>query len=169
MYTAKVERKYNLWRQKRERLACAAADVWVYKGARVQYKGYNLIGVTTVEEGATIGMTALVYWQLHSSLYTGAVQGYWSTPDWSDRRQGYRQVCTDCLLWAHCCHRWGDVRRRMQNLMGGSPSDGGRARCCHGDCLLPTDCSELCIGQQKMKICQHISNSRNMVLIRKSC
>ncbi len=47
-----------------------------------------------VEEGATIGMTALVYWQLHSSLYTGVVQGYWSTPDWSDHRQGCRQVST---------------------------------------------------------------------------
>ncbi len=28
----------------------------------------------TVEEGATIGTIALVYWQLHSSLYTDAVQ-----------------------------------------------------------------------------------------------
>jgi hypothetical protein len=27
----------------------------------VQYKGYNLIGVTTVEGGATRGTTALVY------------------------------------------------------------------------------------------------------------
>ncbi len=36
----------------------------------------------------TRGMTALVYWKLHSSLYTGAVQGYWSTPNWSDRHQG---------------------------------------------------------------------------------
>ncbi len=60
----------------------------------VQYKVYNLIGVTTVEEGVTIGTTALVYWQLHSSLYTGAVQGYWSTPDWSDHQQGWRQVST---------------------------------------------------------------------------
>jgi hypothetical protein len=23
-------------------------------------------------------------------MYTGAVQGYWSTPNWSDRRQGCR-------------------------------------------------------------------------------
>ncbi len=60
----------------------------------VQYKGYNLIRVTTMEEGATIGTTALVYWQLHSSLYTGAVQGYWSTIDWFDRQQGCRQVST---------------------------------------------------------------------------
>ncbi len=56
------------------------------------------VGVTTVEEGATIGTTALVYGQLHSSLYTGAVQGYWSTPDWSDRRQGCRQVSTDWYI-----------------------------------------------------------------------
>jgi hypothetical protein len=59
----------------------------------VQYKGYNLIGVTTVEGDATRGTTALVYWQLHSSLYTCAVQGYWSTHNWSDRRQG-KQVST---------------------------------------------------------------------------
>jgi hypothetical protein len=39
----------------------------------VQYKGYNLIGVTTVEGGTTRGTTALVYLQLHSSLYTGTV------------------------------------------------------------------------------------------------
>jgi hypothetical protein len=39
----------------------------------VQYKGYNLIGVTTVEEGTTRGTTALVYLQLHSSLNTGTV------------------------------------------------------------------------------------------------
>jgi hypothetical protein len=39
----------------------------------VQYKGYNLVGVTTVEEGTTRGTTALVYLQLHISLYTGTV------------------------------------------------------------------------------------------------
>jgi hypothetical protein len=27
----------------------------------VQYKGYNLVGVTSVEEGATRGTTVLVY------------------------------------------------------------------------------------------------------------
>jgi hypothetical protein len=37
----------------------------------VQYKGYNLIGVTTVEGGTARGTTALVYLQLHISLYTG--------------------------------------------------------------------------------------------------
>jgi hypothetical protein len=31
---------------------------------------------------------------LTQQLISGAVQGYWSTPDWSDRRQGCRQVST---------------------------------------------------------------------------
>jgi hypothetical protein len=39
----------------------------------VQCKGYNLVGVTTVEGDATRGMTTLVYLQLHISLYTGTV------------------------------------------------------------------------------------------------
>jgi hypothetical protein len=39
----------------------------------VQYKGYILIGVTTVEGGTMRGTTALVYLQLHSSLCKGAV------------------------------------------------------------------------------------------------
>jgi hypothetical protein len=46
-------------------------------------------------------MTALVYWQLYSSLYTGAVQGYWNTPDWSYCLQGCRQVSTS--LTRRCC------------------------------------------------------------------
>jgi hypothetical protein len=39
----------------------------------VQCKGYNLVGVTTVEEDATRGTTTLAYLQLHISLYTGTV------------------------------------------------------------------------------------------------
>jgi hypothetical protein len=39
----------------------------------VQCKGYNLVGVTTVEEDATRGTTTLVYLQLHISLYEGTV------------------------------------------------------------------------------------------------
>ncbi len=82
----------------------------------VQYKGYNLVGVTTLEEGAMIGTTALVNWQLQSSLYTGAVQGYWSTPDWSDRRQGcrqvstvlhFRQMCVSMAVHIQCC--WAET------------------------------------------------------------
>jgi hypothetical protein len=46
----------------------------------VQCKGYNLIGVTTVEASETRGTTALVYCLINSSLYTGTVQGWWSTP-----------------------------------------------------------------------------------------
>jgi hypothetical protein len=41
----------------------------------VQCKGYNLIGVTTVEASETIGTTALVYCLIGSRLYTGTVQG----------------------------------------------------------------------------------------------
>ncbi len=53
-----------------------------------------------MEASTTRGTTALVYWQLHSSLYTGAVQGYWSTPNWSDRLKGCRQVSTELnILW----------------------------------------------------------------------
>jgi hypothetical protein len=40
----------------------------------VQYKGYNLIGVATVEGGTTRGTTTLDYRQLHSSLYCIQVQ-----------------------------------------------------------------------------------------------
>jgi hypothetical protein len=52
--------------------ACNSRRVSVQRYS-VQYKGYNLIGVTTVEGGTTRSMTALVYLQLHSSLYTGTV------------------------------------------------------------------------------------------------
>jgi hypothetical protein len=45
----------------------------------VQCKGYNLIGVTTVEVSATRGMTALVYCLINSSLYTGTVHRWWRT------------------------------------------------------------------------------------------
>ncbi len=50
--------------------ACRCRRVSV-QGYSVQYKRYNLIGVTTVEGGTTRGTTALAYLQLHSSLYTG--------------------------------------------------------------------------------------------------
>ncbi len=53
----------------------------------VQYKGYNLIGVTTVEASATRGTTALVYSLINSSLYAGTVQRWWSTPKWLDGHQ----------------------------------------------------------------------------------
>jgi hypothetical protein len=50
--------------------SCRRVSVQRYS---VQYKGYNLVGVTTVEDGTTRGTTALVYLQLHISLYTGTV------------------------------------------------------------------------------------------------
>ncbi len=66
--------------------ATSAEDCWrVSVGVSVQQysvqcKGYNLIGVTTVEASETRGTTALVYCLISSSLYTGTVQGWWSTP-----------------------------------------------------------------------------------------
>ncbi len=54
----------------------------------VQCKGYNLIGVTTVEASETRGTTALVYCLINSSLYTGTVQGWWSTPQLVRRSVG---------------------------------------------------------------------------------
>ncbi len=52
--------------------ACSCRCVSVQRYS-VQYKGYNLVRVTTVEEGTMRGSTALVYLQLNISLYTGTV------------------------------------------------------------------------------------------------
>jgi hypothetical protein len=52
--------------------SCRRVSVSV-QGYSGQYKGYNLVGVTTVEEGTMRGTTALVYLQLLISLYTGTV------------------------------------------------------------------------------------------------
>jgi hypothetical protein len=52
------------------------------------------VGCHHCDEGATRGTAALVYYQLHSSLYAGTVQGYKSTPDWSDHPQWRRQLST---------------------------------------------------------------------------
>jgi hypothetical protein len=64
----------------------------------VQCKGYNLIGVTTVEASETRGTTALVYLQLHSNLYTGTVHVLSSVagvhPAGLTADQGCRQVST---------------------------------------------------------------------------
>ncbi len=61
----------------------------------------------TVEASETRGTTALVYCLIGSSLYTGTVQGWWSTPptgltvgrgevhpNWSDGQQGRSQLST---------------------------------------------------------------------------
>ncbi len=53
--------------------SCRCVSVSVQKYS-VQYKGYNLVRVIAVERGVTRGTTALVYWQINNSLYTGAVQ-----------------------------------------------------------------------------------------------
>jgi hypothetical protein len=71
----RIEMKTSLTKAKeRATSACSCRRVSVsVQGYSVQYKGYNLIGVTTVEGGTTRGMTALVYLQLHISLYTCTV------------------------------------------------------------------------------------------------
>jgi hypothetical protein len=73
VYTVKLKRKMSLTRaNERATSACRCRRVSVQRYS-VQYKGYNLIGVTTVEGGTARGTTALVYLQLHISLYTGTV------------------------------------------------------------------------------------------------
>ncbi len=93
MHTVKFEQKYHLRRRQRERLSLVAADmwVWVYRGS-VQYNGYNLVLVTTVEGGTTRGTTALVYWQLHYIQVLYRVIGVHPTGLTVD--QGCRQVST---------------------------------------------------------------------------
>jgi hypothetical protein len=67
-----------------------------------------------VEASETRGTTALVYCLIGSSLYTGTVQGCWSTPptgltvgrgevhpNWSDGQQGCSQLSTDFLFSAN--------------------------------------------------------------------
>jgi hypothetical protein len=75
VYTVKLKRKMSLTRaNERATSACICRRVSVsVQRYSVQYKGYNLIGVTTVEGGTARGTTALVYLQLHISLYTGTV------------------------------------------------------------------------------------------------
>ncbi len=77
VYTAKLETKIT-YEGGRERAASAEDCRHLSVGVSVQQysvqcKGYNLIGVTTVEASETRGTTALVDLQLHSSLYTGTV------------------------------------------------------------------------------------------------
>jgi hypothetical protein len=70
-----------------------------------------------VEASETRGTTALVYCLISSSLYTGTVQGCWSTPptgltagrcevhpNWSDGQQGRSQLST--MLWRHTKEPW---------------------------------------------------------------
>jgi hypothetical protein len=93
----------------------------------VQYKGYNLFGVTTVDGGTTRGTIALVYLQLHSSLYTDAVQGWWSTPNWSDHRQGCMQVSTlTSKASGDLKNRFARVRKSTNNCLNGD--------CCQNSC-----------------------------------
>ncbi len=83
VYTAKLTRKITYEGGKKRATSaddCLRVSVGVsVQQYSVQCKGYNLIGVTTVEASETRGTTALVYCLINSSLYTGTVQG-WCTP-----------------------------------------------------------------------------------------
>jgi hypothetical protein len=65
------ERATSAWR-------CQRVSVGVQRYS-VQYKVYNLIGVTTVEGGTARGTTALVYLQFLYRHCTCTVQGCWNT------------------------------------------------------------------------------------------
>ncbi len=86
VYTARLETKKSLTKAGERATSaddCRRVNVGVsVQQYSVQCKGYNLIGVTAVEASATRGTTALVYCLINSSLYTGTVQGWWSTPNW---------------------------------------------------------------------------------------
>ncbi len=61
MYAAKLQKKISLTKAEERATSaydCRHVSVQQYS---VQYKGYNLIRVTTVEASATRGTTALVY------------------------------------------------------------------------------------------------------------
>jgi hypothetical protein len=47
-----------------------------------------------VEASTTRGTTALVCCLINSSLYTGTVHRWWSTPNWLDGHQGCSQLST---------------------------------------------------------------------------
>jgi hypothetical protein len=89
VYTAKLQnlKQKITYEGRRERATsaddCRRVSVGVsVQQYSVQCKGYNLMGVNTVEVGTTRSTTAtaLVYCLINSSLYTGTVQGWWSTP-----------------------------------------------------------------------------------------
>ncbi len=50
----------------------------------------------------TRGTTALVYCLINSSLYTGTVHRWWSTPNWLDGHQGCSQLSTSYNMIHHC-------------------------------------------------------------------
>ncbi len=82
----------------------------------------------SVEEGATRGTTALVYYYwIRSNLYSGTVQEWCSTPNWFDGHQGCRQLSTipsktspESMSWASnspqqrfFCLRTGQCRKNL--------------------------------------------------------
>ncbi len=68
--TLQKETKIVTYKGEREKATSADNSQHVSENVQkysVQYKGYNLIGVTTVEGGTTRGTTALDYYLIHST------------------------------------------------------------------------------------------------------
>jgi hypothetical protein len=74
-----------------------------------------------VDASATRGTTALVYCLINSSLYTGTVQRWWSTPSCLDGHQGCSQLSTG--LPTSSGLGWKEKRSEVQPL-GGCPLMG---------------------------------------------
>ncbi len=67
-----------------------------------------------VEASATRGSTALIFSLINSSLYTGTVQRWWSTPNWLDGQQGHSQLSTGLPLSSGL--GWKEKRSEVQPL-----------------------------------------------------
>ncbi len=71
-----------------------------------------------MEASTTRGTTALVYCLIISSLYTGTVQRWWSTPNWLDGHKGCSQLATYSffICGKHCMTVKFTVSWRKNNM-----------------------------------------------------
>jgi hypothetical protein len=99
--------KCHLRRLKRGQPAPVDADMWVYRGTVYSTKGTTWSGSPLQKEAQQeVRQHCFIDSYIAAYVYKGAVQGCWSTPNWSDRRQGFKQVSTvPCFpptqyLWA---------------------------------------------------------------------
>ncbi len=90
---------------------------------------YTLSTCCTVQTGCSINHGLLCCW-----ITATTVGGLWGAR-WA------KSVTQPSKWWCN----WG--------------AGGGWALSCHGDSLLPTDCTELCAGQQQRKICEDLSKN----------
>jgi hypothetical protein len=85
----------------------------------VQCKGYNLIGVTTVEASETRGTTALVYCKIAAYIQV-LYKGGGVHPDWFDGQQGCSQLSTSV---SNCC------QQLVASWVNISSAHGGACHC----------------------------------------